>query len=145
MKWFLFYPELYYFAGGMGFLCLSLGKRSNPRRDYFTALVLAALGVVVCLTAVRQEGLLFLNAYRLDLFSQVFKVILSLALFLTICICSELKGVSERHHPEFYFLLFVFHSTYGQRGIARRLMHIILHGVPRPHPFSETCQAFYTA
>jgi len=107
MKWFLFYPELYYFAGGMVFLCLSMGKRSNPRRDYFTALVLAALGVVLCLAAVRQEGLLFLNTYRLDLFSQVFKVILSMGLFLTICICSELKGVSERHHPEFYFLLFV--------------------------------------
>jgi NADH-quinone oxidoreductase subunit N len=107
MKWSLFYPELFYFAGGLAFLCLSMSKHSTPRRNYFTALVLAVLGVVVCLAAVNREGFLFLNTYRVDLFSQVFKVILALGLFLIISICSELKAISVRHHPEFYFLLFV--------------------------------------
>jgi NADH-quinone oxidoreductase subunit N len=107
MKWFLFYPELFYFAGGMVFLGLSLLKHSNPRRDYFTAMFLAALGGLVCLLNVQQEGFLFLKAYRVDLFSQVFKVMLSLGLFLVICLCSELKAIAERHHPEFYLLLFV--------------------------------------
>ena len=76
MKWFLFYPELYYFAAGMAFLGLSMVKQANPRRDYFTAMVLAALGVLVCLLNVNQEGVLFFEAYRVDLFSQVFKVML---------------------------------------------------------------------
>ncbi len=68
MKWLLFYPELYYFAGGLAFLCLSMVKHvRSPRRDYFTALVLAALGVVVCLAAVKREGFLFINTYRVDL------------------------------------------------------------------------------
>ncbi len=107
MKWFLFFPELFYFAGGLAFLCLSMSNRSNPRRHYYTALVLAALGVVVCLVAVNREGFLFINTYRVDLFSQVFKVVLSIGLFLIISICSELKTISARHHPEFYFLLFV--------------------------------------
>jgi NADH-quinone oxidoreductase subunit N len=107
MTWSLFYPELYYFAGGMVFLGLSMVKPSNPRRDYLTAMVLASLGVLVCLINVHQEGLLFIKAYRIDLFSQVFKVMLSLGLFLIICICSELKAIAERHHPEFYLLLFV--------------------------------------
>ena len=107
MKWFLFYPELFYFAGGMVFLGLSLLKQSNPRRDYFAAMLLAALGGLVCLLNVNQEGLLFFKAYRVDLFSQVFKIMLSLGLFLVICICSELKAIAQRHHPEFYLLLFV--------------------------------------
>jgi len=107
MKWFLFYPELYYFAGGMAFLGLSMVKQANPRRDYFTAMFLAALGVLVCLLNVNQEGYLFLEAYRVDLFSQVFKVMLALGLFLVICICSELNAIAEKHHPEFYLLLFV--------------------------------------
>ncbi len=107
MNWFLFYPELYYFAGGMVFLGLSMLRQSNPRRDYFAAMFLAALGVLVCLIGVNQEGFLFLKAYRVDLFSQVFKVMLSLGLFLVICLCSELKAIAERHHPEFYLLLFV--------------------------------------
>ena len=105
MNWFLFFPELYYFAGGLIFLFLSLAKQCNPRRAYNTALLLALLGVAVCLASARQEGGLFFQAYRVDLFSQVFKVALSVGLFLIISICSDLKGVAERHHPEFYLLL----------------------------------------
>ena len=107
MSWLLFFPELFYFGSGMAFLCLSMSNRSDPRRDYYTALVLAALGVVVCLATVNLEGSLFFNTYRVDLFSQVFKLILALGLFLIISICSELNAISARHHPEFYFLLFV--------------------------------------
>ncbi len=107
MKWFLFYPELYYFAGGMAFVGLSMVKRANPRRDYLTALVLAAVGLVVCLANVSQQGLLFFETYRVDLFSQVFKVMLAMGLFLIICLCSELTAIGEKHHPEFYLLLFI--------------------------------------
>ena len=107
MKWFLFYPELYYFAVGIVFLFMAMAKHNNPRRDFFTALVLAVLGVMICLVSIRQEGLLFFEAYRVDLFSQVFKVLLSIGLFLIISICSNLNGVAERYHPEFYLLLFL--------------------------------------
>ena len=107
MNWFLFYPELYYFAAGMTFLFMSMAKPNNPRRDYFTALFLAALGALICLTSIRQEGLLFFQAYRVDLYSQVFKALLSIGLFLIIAICSNLNGVAHRYHCEFYFLLFV--------------------------------------
>jgi NADH-quinone oxidoreductase subunit N len=107
MKWFLFYPELYYFAVGMIFLFMSMAKQTNPRREYFSALFLAVVGVMICLASIRQEGLLFFQAYRVDLFSQVFKVLLSIGLFLIISICSNLNGVAERYHPEFYLLLFL--------------------------------------
>ena len=107
MKWFLFYPELYYFAGGMVFLGLSMVKRANPRRDYITAMILSALGLMVCLANVNQEGFLFYEAYRVDLYSQVFKVLLAMGLFLVICLCSELNAIGEKYHPEFYLLLFV--------------------------------------
>ena len=107
MNWSLFFPELFFFAGGMIFLFMSMAKQSNPRRDYITALTLAVIGVVVCLASVRQEGQLFFQAYRVDLFSQVFKVLLSIGFFLIISICSNLNGVADRYHPEFYLLLFV--------------------------------------
>jgi NADH-quinone oxidoreductase subunit N len=107
MKWFLFLPELYYFAAGMIFLFMSMAKRNNPRWEYLTALFLAVLGMVICLASMRQEGLLFFQAYRVDLFSQVFKALLSIGLFLVISICSNLNGVAERYHREFYLLLFV--------------------------------------
>ncbi|MFP4350332.1 MAG: NADH-quinone oxidoreductase subunit N, partial [Desulfococcaceae bacterium] len=102
----LFQPELYgLFMSGV-FLSLSL-VRSNPKRDFFTALALSAVGILVCLAGLRLEGGLFYGAYRVDLFSQVFKTLLFMGLFLVICICSELKGISERLHSEFYLLLSV--------------------------------------
>ncbi|MEJ2365899.1 MAG: NADH-quinone oxidoreductase subunit N, partial [Deltaproteobacteria bacterium] len=105
MNWSIFIPELYFLLMMGVFLCLALLARSNPKRDFFIALVLATVGVVVCLASVRLEGTLFFNVYRVDLFSQVFKLVLATGFFLVICICSELRGIEEHHHPEFYLLL----------------------------------------
>ena len=105
MNWSLFIPELYFLSMIGVFLCLALLARFNPKRDFFIALVLATVGVVVCLASVRLKGTLFFDVYRVDLFSQVFKLILATGFFLVICICSELKGIQEHHHPEFYLLL----------------------------------------
>lgn len=106
MAWQQFTPELYHFAAALVFTGLSMTRRSNPRRDYLTALILACGGLAVCLAAVHARGDLFFNAYRVDLFSQVFKVLLSMGLVLAVALCSELEGVSARWHSEFYLLLF---------------------------------------
>jgi NADH-quinone oxidoreductase subunit N len=107
MKWMIFSPEIYYLLASLWFLAVSTMPRVNARRDYLAALFLAAGGVLVCLIAVRSEGLLFSNAYQIDLFSQVFKVLLSLGLFLIVCLCPNVRGIREKHHPDFYLLLFV--------------------------------------
>ena len=103
--WMLFIPELYCLLMGVVFFGLAMVARPNPRRDYFVALFLASLGVVVALASVKMEGSLFFEAYRVDLFSQVFKVMLAMGFFLVICLCTELNGIEERHHPEFYLFL----------------------------------------
>ncbi len=105
MDWMIFSPELYFLILGAVFLSLSLTPGPKPERDYFTALILASVGVGVCVASVHLQGDIFLGTYRVDLFSQVFKVMLSMGFFLVVCICTELNGIGERHHPEFYFLL----------------------------------------
>jgi NADH-quinone oxidoreductase subunit N len=105
--WKLFSPEIFYFLCGLVFLGLSMTRRSNPGRDFSIALAMAALGVVVCLASVKLNGDLFYKTYQVDLFSQVFKVMLSLGLFLITCTCSELNGIEKRFHAEFYLLVFV--------------------------------------
>ncbi len=107
MKWMIFSPEIYYLLASLWFLALSMLPPTRARRDYFSALFLAAGGVLVSLMTVRSGGLLFFNTYQIDLFSQVFKVLLSLGLFLIICLCANLSGVREKHHSDFYLLLFV--------------------------------------
>jgi NADH-quinone oxidoreductase subunit N len=104
MKWLILGPELYFFAVAVIFLTLSM-TRPNGRRDFSVALFLAGLGVAVTVAAVRLEGSLVYGAYRVDLFSQVFKGLLSLGFFLVVCLCSNLNGIQEERHPEFYLLL----------------------------------------
>jgi NADH-quinone oxidoreductase subunit N len=82
-----------------------MAKRVRPEQVYFIALIMASIGVGVCLVCVRLSGDLFFGTYRIDLFSQVFKVMLSMGLFLVVCLCTELDEIEERFHPEFYFLL----------------------------------------
>ena len=107
MKWMIFSPEIYYLLVSLWFLALSMLPRAKSRRNYFSALFLAATGILVCLITVKLEGILFFNTYQVNLFSQVFKILLSLGLFLVICLCPNLTAIKAKHHPEFYLLLFV--------------------------------------
>jgi NADH-quinone oxidoreductase subunit N len=101
----LFAPELFYVLVALVFFCMALNKKADPRRLFTLAVGLGAAGVLVTLFSARSEGMLFFDAYRVDLYSQVFKVLLAVGAFWVICSCSELKGVDERQHAEFYFLI----------------------------------------
>jgi NADH-quinone oxidoreductase subunit N len=104
MKWLMLAPEMFFLVVALLFLILSL-MRPGARRDFSVVFLLGGIGVLVTLTAVRQEGLFFHGAYRIDLFSQVFKCLLSVGFFLVICLCSDLSGVEEARHSEVYLFL----------------------------------------
>jgi len=104
MKGLILGPEIYFLAVATVFLFLSM-MRPGARRDFSVALFLSGLGVAVTLAAVRMEGSLLHGAYRVDLFSQVFKGLLSLGFFLVVCLCSNLSGIQDERHSEFYLFL----------------------------------------
>jgi len=105
MNWMLFAPEIYGFGAAVVLLVLSVIPRITVRGLFWAALGLAALGLVVSLAAVHAQGLLFGGTYQVDLFSQVFKVLLFMGLFLVICLCGKLEGVAPWRHAEFYLLM----------------------------------------
>ncbi|SPF45948.1 NADH-quinone oxidoreductase subunit N 2 [Syntrophobacter sp. SbD1] len=108
MNWIIASPEIFFFAASLWFLLLSFFAEANPRpgRKHLTALFLAFVGILVCLVTVGMHGWLFIRAYSVDVFSQVFKVFIALGLFLIVCLCGDITDIRERRHNEFYFLLF---------------------------------------
>src|SRR6056297_1636656 len=100
-----FVPELYtLFAAGV-FFVLSLVKDAR-RRDFNLAVGLSALGILICLVWLGAQGLIFSGTYQVDTFSQVFKCLIYMGLFLVVSLCGNLAGVDSSRHSEFYFLLF---------------------------------------
>jgi NADH-quinone oxidoreductase subunit N len=105
MKWFPLIPEAYFFLVSAVFFILALLPRSNQGRNHQMALLLTAGGVLISLLAVREEGSFFSQVLRIDFFSQAFKVLVSIGVFLIVALCSELESIREKRHPEFYLLL----------------------------------------
>jgi len=105
MKWVLFSPELYYVVMAAVFFFMSLERQAEPRKLYKWAVILSGVGVLATVLGARLQGTLFFDAYRIDLFSQVFKILIAIGTFWVMLVCSELKGVDERRHAEFYFLM----------------------------------------
>jgi len=110
-EWILFAPELCYTLMALVFFWLAIQKKVDHGRAYTFALVLSGLGLAVAVLCARQQGMLFFDAYRIDLYSQLFKILLALGTFWVIFSCSELKGIDSRQHPEFY--LFISVCTLG--------------------------------
>jgi len=107
----LFGPELYYLGTALVFFCLSLRRVPQVQLDYQIALGLSGVGVLITAYCLFQQGDLFFKAYRVDLFSQIFKFALALGLFLVLTISHNLPQIEERYHAEFY--LFLTTTTIG--------------------------------
>lgn len=107
MNWISLAPEIVVLAAALWFLALSLMTRPDAVRDRLSSLILAALGVAASLASLHCSGSFFASAYRVDLFSQVFKVMLSLGLLVVAGFCGELTDINERNRHDFYLLLFI--------------------------------------
>ena len=107
MQWDLLMPEFFFLLGIGLFFGLSMRKRQNPESIHRTATAFAALGVMVTLAALGKKGIAFSGVYRIDLFSQLFKVLLASALFMNVCLCGDLNTIRERRHTEFHLLLLI--------------------------------------
>jgi NADH-quinone oxidoreductase subunit N len=106
----LFLPELYLLLLALLFFVQSLWQ-SPARVNRLLALWLSAVGVGISVLSLPLSGELFSRSYRVDLFSQAFKVLIQVGLFVVIFIGRDLKSIPERIHPE--YLMFMFLSSLG--------------------------------
>ena len=110
MKMALFLPELFLLFSCLVVFLLSLGK-SAPRRVRNITTGLAVISVLVCYLTLDMNGELFYRAYRIDFFSQLFKLLILGGLALLLLFSGELKGIRENVRAEYY--LFLLLSTLG--------------------------------
>lgn len=125
MNWILFSPELILLLTAAMFLVLACLK-PDPLMHYHLAVTMAAATVATSIACSAMSGDLFNHMYRIDLFSQVFKVLLSIGFFLVVVVCDEATWMAPENHGEGYFLLSV--STLAMMMLASsvHLLAIVL-------------------
>jgi len=104
-KFLLFMPESVYVAMGLTLFFVCLPRQAQPRNAFRWAVGFALLGVVAALAGLFQEGYLFFWAYKVDLFSQVFKLILTVIVLLVLFLCRDLPDLEEHYRREFFLFL----------------------------------------
>lgn len=110
MKLMLFAPELFLLIGSLLLFLIGLGG-SSGRQARAWAIILALVNVVICLASYSQNGTLFYDAYKVDVFSQLFKLAIAVGLAVVVLFGKQLKGISDEIRPEYY--LFLILSTLG--------------------------------
>ncbi|OPY73075.1 MAG: NADH-quinone oxidoreductase subunit N [Syntrophorhabdus sp. PtaU1.Bin050] len=96
-------PEFYLLFFSIVFLLFSIGK---GRVNVFPwAKVLSVIGLVATLISINARGSFFSGAYRIDLFSQVFKALVMYGLVFVIFMLDKRSEVEEKYHCEYFMFL----------------------------------------
>lgn len=97
-------PEIVLSIMSLVFFCATLVQ---SRRELLErgALLLAAAVLAAAVLAHDQQGAFFYNAYRVDLFSQTFKVLIALGLVLIVWMGAGMRGINRGLQPEYFLFL----------------------------------------
>ena len=106
----LFLPEITILIMALVFFFASLANLKETRLQAL-GLLFSAMAILVTMSTYGIEGTLFFNAYRVDAFSQIFKVIITFGLFIVIYLGRGLYGIDNTLRPEYY--LFLTLSAFG--------------------------------
>lgn len=99
-----FLPELVMLAGALLLFFITLGE-NRSRQARTAAMGVAIAAVLAALVALGADATLFFGAYRVDLFSQVLKVVFAVGFFLVLMLSGSLPDVREEVKPEYYLFL----------------------------------------
>ena len=117
-------PELSILCFSVIFLFMSMESKKGHPAGVARLLAVVVLGLTIA--AVFQRGDIFAGAYRVDMFSQFFKIIIAAGFFLVIFMIEKKEEISENWLPEFIMLLGL--STLGLEMLvsANELITMVL-------------------
>src|SRR3974390_1605414 len=99
-----FLPELVLLCGALALFVVSLGE-SAGRQARIVAFVTAVAAIVASVACLGQEATLFNGAYRVELFSQVLKLVFAVGFLLVLLLSGDLSDIREDVKPEYYLFL----------------------------------------
>ena len=106
----LYLPELTLLLMALVFFFASLGNLKGSRLRSL-GLLLSAVAIIASVYSYGLKGSLFFDAYRVDAFSQLFKIIITFGLFIVIYLGEGLYGIDDTLRPEYYLFLTI--SAFG--------------------------------
>ena len=99
-----FLPELLLMGGALALFFASLGE-SRARQAKAVALAVAVALVAACVLCLGQQAVLFSGAYRVDLFSQILKLVFACGYVLVLLLGGELADIRDEVRAEYYLFL----------------------------------------
>jgi NADH-quinone oxidoreductase subunit N len=108
----LLLPEIALSLASLILFFCTLGRFKEGSLQALTV-TLSLLSFGAALLACGQEGNLFFDTFRVDLLSQLFKVIITFGLFLILCIAPGSRGLERKYLAEYYLFL-----TVGTLGLV---------------------------
>ncbi len=100
----LFLPELFLLGGSLALFFITLGDDKGALAKNVTIIV-GLVMAVLCYTSIDNQGTMFFDAYKVDYFSQFFKIVISLGLVAVVLLTSNMKGINKKVQAEYYLFM----------------------------------------
>lgn len=102
----LFLPELILLLGALAIFLVSLGTPAIETIRKLT-ITIGTLTVAATLISLKLEGSLFFDSYRVDYYSQLFKLLIAAATLAVLVFSGRSPGIKEDVRGEYYLFLFI--------------------------------------
>ena len=100
-------PELALLTGALAFFALSLSEKNDNTQMNNTAIFMGVVTFIFSLASFTQNATVFNGCYQVDLYSQFFKLVISLGLVFVLIAGQNLKDIDSSVRPEYYMFLFL--------------------------------------
>lgn len=100
-------PELTLMIGGFAFFVLSLCQKLDSDKVKNTAILFGIVTVITALISFQQDTIMFFDSYSIDLYSQLFKLMIAFGICVVVIFGQNMKDTDTSVRPEYYLFLFM--------------------------------------
>ena len=100
-------PELMLLTGATAFFVLSLFNQLDFNQVKNAAICFGVATFIAAIITLNSQATMFFGSYEIDLYSQLFKLMISFGVAVVLIFGQDLKDIDETDRPEYYIFLFL--------------------------------------